>query len=50
MNRWSWLSPLERRARDEHIREQYAMGKTYAELAEEYDLSAARIRQIVGNP
>ena len=44
---WSWLSPPQREARDESIREQYAMGWTYAELARDYDLTAARIRQIV---
>ena len=42
-----WLSPPKREARDEHIRELYAMGKTRRELAEMFDLTPQRIDQIV---
>jgi hypothetical protein len=42
-----WLAPPEREARDEAIRELYAMGKTRRELAKEYGVTPQRIDQIV---
>lgn len=44
---WHWLPPPKREARDEAIREKYAMGWTRHELAEEFDLTPQRIDQIV---
>lgn len=44
---WSWLSPPKREARDEHIRELFAMGKHYDQLADEFGLTKQRIWQIV---
>ena len=44
---WKWLSPPKREARNEAIRELYAMGKTRRELAEMFDLTPQRIDQIV---
>jgi Mor family transcriptional regulator len=47
---WRWLKPTEREKRDAAIKEKYAMGWTWKELAEEYDLTVPRIRQIVLKP
>lgn len=49
-NRWRWLKPTEREKRDAAIKEKYAMGWTWQELAKFYDLSVPRIRQIVLKP
>jgi hypothetical protein len=48
--KWHWLTPAERDKRDAEIREKYAMGWTWKELADYYDLSKPRIRQIVLKP
>jgi hypothetical protein len=50
VNKWRWVKPIEREKRDESIREKYAMGWTWKELADYYDLSKPRIRQIVMKP
>ena len=44
---WRWLRVTDREKRDDSIREKYAMGWTWKELADYYDLSKPRIRQIV---
>jgi DNA-directed RNA polymerase sigma subunit (sigma70/sigma32) len=44
---WRWLEPVDRDKRDARIRELYALGLTWQELADEFDLSKPRIRQIV---
>jgi Mor family transcriptional regulator len=44
------MTPTEREKRDDSIREKYAMGWTWKELADHYDLSKPRIRQIVLKP
>lgn len=44
---WHWLTPSQREARDEHIRELWAMGRTRRELAEEFNVTPQRIDQIV---
>jgi Mor family transcriptional regulator len=48
--KWHWLAVVEREKRDAAIREKYAMGWTWKELADYYDLSKPRIRQIVMKP
>jgi hypothetical protein len=45
-----WLKPAERAKRDAHIREMYALGWTWQELADLFDLTKPRIRQIVLKP
>jgi len=45
-----WLSVTDREKRDGHIREMYALGWTWQELADLFDLSKPRIRQIVMKP
>jgi len=47
---YRWLEVVERQKRDDSIREMYAMGWTWQELADFYDLSKPRIRQIVMKP
>lgn len=44
---WYWLPPPAREARDEHIRELWAMGRSRRSLADEFDLTPQRIDQIV---
>ena len=50
MKTYTWLTPTDRAARDAAIKEKYAMGWTWKELADYYDLSKPRIRQIVMKP
>jgi len=47
---YRWLEVVERAKRDDSIREKYAMGWTWKELADYYDLTKPRIRQIVMKP
>ena len=44
---WRYLSPQERQKRDGHIRELWAMGVSRQEIAERYDITPARVSQIV---
>ena len=44
---WRWLPPSQREARNEHIAELYALGYSYAEIAEQVDLTKQRVGQIV---
>lgn len=44
---WRWLSKAERAKRDGRIRELWELGDSLQQLAERFDLSVARIRQIV---
>lgn len=46
-DRWRWLSKDERAKRDARIRELWDLGQTLEQLAERFDLSVSRIRQIV---
>jgi hypothetical protein len=45
--RWRWLSRDERARRDAAILELYAMGRSYAEIGEMFDLTKQRVFQIV---
>jgi hypothetical protein len=45
--RWRWLPPDERARRDAAIRELWAMGRSYGEIGEMFDLTKQRVFQIV---
>jgi DNA-directed RNA polymerase sigma subunit (sigma70/sigma32) len=49
-NPYVWLKPEERSKRDAHIRELWMMGETLEALADRFDLSKTRIRQIILKP
>lgn len=46
-DRWRWLSKDELAKRNAHIRELWELGNSLEQLAERFDLSVTRIRQIV---
>jgi Mor family transcriptional regulator len=46
---WTWTDPATRQARNEHIIELWQLGYSRRDIARHYDISPARVSQIVNS-